>query len=252
MAEATKPALDIHRVSKNFTVRGRKKRALQDVSVQVARGEVFGFLGPNGAGKSTLIKLLLGFIKSDSGTLKVSGRQVGYQEFRHLIGYLAEVPFFFDHLSARETLLLSARLSGCPDNLTKKRIPLLLERVSLGEAIDYRVKELSKGMKQRLGMANALIHDPEILIFDEPMSGLDPMGRHLFKHFITELKEQGKTVFFSSHILNDIEEMCHQIGILNRGRLLYSGPHTALCGTAQSLEDTFVELIGRDNHERSA
>jgi ABC-2 type transport system ATP-binding protein len=252
MRKSALPALEIDRVGKSFGGRRAKKVALQDVSVQVGQGEIFGFLGPNGAGKSTLIKLLLGFITPDSGYLAISGKKVGAQEYRHLIGYLAEVPFFFDHLSARETLMLSARLSGCADLETRKRIPLLLERVNLSEATHVRVKELSKGMKQRLGMANALIHDPEILIFDEPMSGLDPMGRHLFKKFITELKEQGKTVFFSSHILNDIQELCHKIGILNRGRLLYRGQHTELCGTAKNLEDAFVELIERDNNERSA
>ncbi|MDP2105231.1 MAG: ABC transporter ATP-binding protein [Desulfobulbaceae bacterium] len=229
-------AIAIDRLNKSFGSRGKKNLALHNLSLTIAPGEVFGFLGPNGAGKSTTIKLLLHFLKPDSGTLSILGHTVGQDEFRNQIGYLSEFPFFYDHLSARETLQLSGRLSGMSSQALRERIPLLLARMNLTEAIDRRVGGFSKGMKQRLGMANALIHDPQVLIFDEPMSGLDPLGRHLIKNIIIDLRQQGKTVFFSSHILSDIEDLCDRIGIVHRGHLLYSGELQDFIKGSASLE----------------
>jgi ABC-2 type transport system ATP-binding protein len=225
---------------------------LHDISLTIPRGEVFGFLGPNGAGKSTTIKLLLHFLKPDSGTLRIQGHTVGQEEFRHHVGYLSEFPFFYDHLTARETLRLSGRLSGMSLQAINQRTSLLLERMNLSGATDQRVGGFSKGMKQRLGMANALIHDPEVLIFDEPMSGLDPLGRHLIKDIIFELRTQAKTVFFSSHILSDIEELCDRIGIIHRGCLLYTGGLTEFLVGSESLEERFVALIKEADHARTA
>jgi ABC-2 type transport system ATP-binding protein len=239
-------------VSKGFGSRRKKNQALCDLSLDIYRGEVFGFLGPNGAGKSTTIKLLLRFLRPDAGSLRIMGRAVGTEEFRDCIGYLSEFPFFYDHLTARETLLLSGRISGMKKNAISERIPVLLERMKLADVADRRVGGFSKGMKQRLGMANALIHDPEVLVLDEPMSGLDPLGRHLIKAIILELREEGKTIFFSSHILSDIEALCDRIGVIHRGSLLYSGSLAGFLAGATDLEERFVTVIEEADHARAA
>ena len=248
----TDPAIEILNLGKAFGSGRKKNQAVVNLSLCVPQGDVFGFLGPNGAGKSTTIKLLLHFLRPDTGSLRIMGHVVGSEEFRHRIGYLSESPFFYDHLTARETLLLSARLSGVDQDAMNRCIPQLLERMNLADAADRRVKGFSKGMKQRLGMANALVHDPEVLIFDEPMSGLDPLGRHLIKGLIAELHSQGKTVFFSSHILSDIEDLCDRIGIVHRGRLLYCGGLTEFLAGGGHLEERFVELIREADHARAA
>jgi ABC-2 type transport system ATP-binding protein len=248
----TIPAIEISSVSKIFGSGRKKNQALYDLSLTIQQDEVFGFLGLNGAGKSTTIKLLLHFLRPDTGSLRILGYTVGQEEFCHRIGYLSEFPFFYDHLTAGETLLLSGQLSGMSKVLLRERIPLLLERMNLADAADRRVGGFSKGMKQRLGMANALIHDPEVLIFDEPMSGLDPLGRHLIKGIITELRTQGKTVFFSSHILSDIEDLCDRIGIIHHGRLLYTGDLKEFVAGGVGLETRFVEIIQEADHALTA
>lgn len=245
-------AIAIDRLSKTFISSRKKNKALCDLSLTISQGEVFGFLGPNGAGKSTTIKLLLNFIKPDYGSLRIMGKTVGKEEFRHRIGYLSEFPFFYDHLTARETLLFSGRLSGMSKLAINQRIPMLFERMTLSDAADRRIGGFSKGMKQRLGMANALIHNPEILIFDEPMSGLDPVGRHQVKRLIAELKEEGKTIFFSSHILSDIEVLCDRIGIINKGILLYTGNLKDFLAAGSALEERFVSLIEEANNAGTA
>lgn len=242
----TIPALEINGVTKSFGLGSKKNPVLHDLSLSIDQGEVFGFLGPNGAGKSTTIKLLLHFLRPDSGNLKILGRKVGQEEFRDLVGYLPEYPFFYDHLTARETLMLSGRLTNMNRQTLDARIPILLEQMNLIDAADRRVRDFSKGMKQRLGMANALIHDPQVLIFDEPMSGLDPIGRHLVKGMILALRKQGKTIFFSSHILSDIEELCDRIGIVHKGFLLYSGGLSEFTREGR-LEEQFVATIEGKN-----
>jgi len=246
------PAIAINGACKSFRSGRQSNQVLCDLSLTVSQGEVFGFLGPNGAGKSTTIKLLLHFLKPDSGSLRILDKSVGQEEFRHQIGYLSEFPFFYDHLTARETLLLSGRLSGMNRQTIDQRIVMLLERMNLIEAADRRVGGFSKGMKQRLGMANALIHDPEVLIFDEPMSGLDPVGRHQIKGLIAELKQQGKTIFFSSHILSDIEALCDRIGVINKGVLLYAGGLAEFLATGGGLEERFVAVVEEANHAELA
>lgn len=248
----TFPAIEIACLRKSFGTGRKKNQALTDLSLTIQSGEVFGFLGPNGAGKSTTIKLLLHFLKPDRGSLCILGRTVGQEEFRHRIGYLSEFPVFYDHLTARETLLLSGRLSGMTRTAIDQRIPMLLERMNLVEAADRRVGGFSKGMKQRLGMANALVHDPEVLIFDEPMSGLDPVGRHQIKRLIAELKQQGKTIFFSSHILSDIEALCDRIGVIHKGILLYCGGLADFLTQGETLEERFVRVIEEANRASAA
>lgn len=173
-------AISISNISKSIQTKNKvTTHILQNISIDIKQSEVFGFIGPNGAGKTTTIKLLLNFTKPDSGTIKIFDHIIGRDEFRHCIGYLSELPFFYEHLTAFETLLLAGRLSGVTDRHIKIRIPSLLAKMNLSDASDKPIKSFSKGMKQRLGMATSLIHDPQILIFDEPMSGLDPLGRHL-------------------------------------------------------------------------
>lgn len=238
----------INNVSKDFGDKHKKNKALDKLSMDISQGEVFGFLGPNGAGKSTTIKLLLNFIRPDSGEMSILEHRVGRDEFRHRIGYLSEFPFFYDHLTAKETLLLSGRLSGVNKDELGRRIQDLLSRMNLTAAADRSVGGFSKGMKQRLGMANALVHDPDVLIFDEPMSGLDPIGRQMIKDIILELKGRKKTIFFSSHILSDIEELCDRIGIIHRGKLLYHGGLADFLPSGKRLEDRFIEMTKESNH----
>ncbi len=237
------PVVEIGALNKSFGTGKKRRQVLWDLTLTIAPGEVFGFLGPNGAGKSTTIKLILGFLRPDSGEISILGKKTHLHEFRNDIGYLSEFPCFYGHLTARETLLLSGRLSGVSKSLLLERIPSLLERLNLLEAIDRRVRDFSKGMKQRLGMANALIHDPQLLVFDEPMSGLDPLGRYLVKEMLDELRCAGKTIFFSSHILSDIEEVCDRIGVIHKGKQLYSGTLTDFLPEGKRLEEHFIQII---------
>ena len=234
----------VNSLSKAFGKGKKRQKVVDNLTLHILPGEVFGFLGPNGAGKSTTIKLLLGFLKPDDGTMRVREQIVGQEEYRNFIGYLPEFPFFYTHLTARETLFLSGRLSGMGRKHIRKRSDQLLEELDLAHAANKKVGDFSKGMKQRLGVVNALLHDPEILIFDEPMSGLDPLGRYLIKELIIKLKESGKTIFFSSHILSDIEELCDRIAVIHRGRLLYAGDIDGFeKKEGQNLESRFIEII---------
>jgi ABC-2 type transport system ATP-binding protein len=240
----------IKKLSKKF---GRNKDCQQvvcDLSLLVKSHEVYGFIGPNGAGKSTTIKLLLGFIKAHAGTMTINGHTVGTEEYRYNVGYLPELPFFNLHLTALETLYLSGRLSGKNKSYVKDRAAYLLKKMKLSAAGDKKIGGFSKGMKQRLGMANALIHDPKVLILDEPMSGLDPLGRHLMKKLILSQKDAGKTIFFSTHILSDIEDLCDRIGLIHRGHLLYEGD-IELFHKGDDIESSFVKIVNRWDQENS-
>lgn len=243
-------AIDISGLCKSFGTGKKRQTVVNSLSLRVCQGEVFGFLGPNGAGKSTTIKLLLGFIKPDRGNMQILDLRVGRDEYRNHIGYLPEFPLFYDHLTAEETLLLSGRLCGMNKSTIVERTAFLLERMNLHHAASRRVSGFSKGMKQRLGMANALIHDPQVLIFDEPMSGLDPVGRHQVKKLIGELKAEGKTIFFSSHILNDIEILCDNIGLIHQGELLFCGALKDFTADGdRGLEERFIEAIAEVENE---
>lgn len=239
--------IEYRNVEKIYKVGSQEKTALNNLELNVKKGASYGFLGPNGAGKSTAIKALMGFVSIDSGSIRVLGTLQRNYDYRANIGYLSELPFFYQHLTAQETLVMSGALSGLPKNVIRERARQLLDQLDLHGAQYHRISHFSKGMKQRLGIANALIHDPEILIFDEPMSGLDPMGRHLVKQLILQLRREGKTIFFSSHILNDVEELCDCIGIINKGRLLYTGSVDNLLLEGGGLEERFVQLIQKDN-----
>jgi len=204
------------------TFRGKKLRkvtALDDVSFSVQPGEVFGFLGPNGAGKSTAIKLLTGQIRPTSGSAKLFGRDCGLVSAREKLGYLPENPSFYDFLSAREYLHFVDKIFSMTYVQLKQRVEEALASLDLLHAADRPIRGYSKGMVQRLGMAQTLIHDPQLFILDEPMSGLDPIGRALVKDLIQQLRAKGRTVFFSTHITNDVELICDRFAILNRSCL---------------------------------
>ncbi len=202
----------------------RKVTALTDLSLEVKRGEVFGFLGPNGAGKTTTFKLLVGLLHPTRGKIFLWGEDHYKIELKSKIGFLPESPYFYSYLKAKEYLHLCGQLFGINSKERQNKIDTLLERVGLKDHKNALIKTFSKGMLQRLGLAQALIHDPELLILDEPMSGLDPLGRKEVRDIMLELKAQGKTIIFSTHILSDVETVCDRVGIIIKGKLKDCGP----------------------------
>ena len=219
-------ALEIQNLTKDYVVgfwRKRPVRALDDLSLQVGMGESFGFLGPNGAGKTTTLKILMRLIYPTGGEARILGAPLDDMAMRARIGYLPEQPYFYDYLTARELLVYCAKIFGMNKADTLKRTDELLKRVGLWEAADKQLRKYSKGMLQRAGLAQALINDPDVLFLDEPMSGLDPLGRREVRDLIASLRDHGKTVFFSSHVLSDVEALCDRVAIMNKGCLIESG-----------------------------
>jgi ABC-2 type transport system ATP-binding protein len=239
--------IDFENVSKSFKRNFSRKMALDKLSLSVEPGEVFGFLGPNGAGKSTAIKILMNFINADSGDVRIKELPVARPDARRHIGFLPENPCFYDHLTAAELLRFIGKTSGMAPEEIADRTDTLLTDLVLSHAKHQPVRTYSKGMTQRIGLAMAMIHDPDIYILDEPMSGLDPLGRRLVADLILSIKQSGKTVFFSSHILSDIERLCDRVGILHQGRLLYCGALADLVKEKENLESAFMELIEQDD-----
>jgi ABC-2 type transport system ATP-binding protein len=202
----------------------RRVRALDSLSLTVERGEIFGFLGANGAGKTTAIKVLLRLIAPSAGHARILGHDAGDLAVHARIGYLPEAPYFYDYLTARELLEYCAQLFGYTPVARRERAATVLRRVNLDEsAWNRQLRKFSKGMLQRVGLAQALVNDPEVVILDEPMSGLDPIGRRQVRDLIASLRAGGTTVFFSSHIIADIEVLCDRVAILSRGRLTHLG-----------------------------
>ncbi|MGM0557359.1 MAG: ABC transporter ATP-binding protein [Myxococcota bacterium] len=212
-------------LSKTFRIGFWRKKveAVRDVTFSVRQGEIFGLIGPNGAGKTTTMKMLTGLIFPDAGEMTMFGESIEHVEMRSRLGYLPENPYFYEHLSARELLVYYGNLHGQSRTDAKRRAEGLLERVGLKDAADRAIRKFSKGMRQRVGIAQALINDPELVILDEPQSGLDPVGRKEVRDLIVELKEDGKTVFFSSHILPDVEAVCDRIAVMHEGTLRETG-----------------------------
>ncbi|MEA5489692.1 MULTISPECIES: ABC transporter ATP-binding protein [Pseudanabaena] len=216
----------------------QKISSLQDFSLTIRQGETFGVLGPNGAGKTTLLKILLGIVKPTSGTGEILGYPLGDRAAKQSIGYLPENAYYYDYLTGWELLDFIGSLFGVAPSLRRQRIADLLDLVGLSQSVARKkqLRQYSKGMVQRIGVAQALINDPEIVFLDEPMSGLDPVGRYQVREIILMLKNQGKTVFFNSHILSDVELICDRIGILNKGELVAMGTLNELLGTEQSYQ----------------
>lgn len=227
--------IEIKKVCKEFS--GQK--VVQNISLGIPKGKIFGFLGQNGAGKTTVMKMTVGVLKADSGSIVIDKKSIGNKDIKEIIGYMPEDPYFYDHLSALEFMRFV-------QDLFKRKSPLKIETIlsltGLGTTGKKRISNFSKGMKQRLGLAQALVNDPEYLFLDEPLDGLDPIGRKEFKEIILNLKKQGKTIFFNSHILSDVEEICDQIGIIDEGKLIYCGTVNKFRGK-KSLENAFVEMI---------
>jgi ABC-2 type transport system ATP-binding protein len=202
----------------------RRVDAVHDVGFEVRRGEIFGFLGPNGAGKTTTIKMLMGLIRPSAGQAEILGQPVPSLKAKRQVGFLPESPYFYDYLTGQELLDLMGRLCGLDRRQRRKRAGELLERVGLAAAKDRALRKYSKGMLQRVGLAQALIHDPHLVVLDEPMSGLDPIGRKEIRDLILSLREEGRTVLFSTHILSDVELLCDRVAIVVGGRLRDQGP----------------------------
>ncbi len=233
-------------------LRGVTKRygrvpVVDGLSLRLPKGRVFGFLGQNGAGKTTTIKMLVGLSAPSEGEILLGGSPVSEPETRRRIGFMPEAPYFYERLTGLEFLDFCGELFGRSPRLNREEHIRLLAKVGLAEAKDRAIRNYSKGMKQRLGFAQALVNDPEYVFLDEPLDGLDPIGRREIKDIIRELRAEGRTVFFNSHILFDTEELCDEIGIIHRGRLLYSGPVTGF-GEGATLEERFVGLVESAGH----
>jgi len=218
-------ALEIVDLKKSFRSNFyfRKREVLKGVNLEIENGEIFGFLGPNGAGKTTTIKCILGLLKKDSGTIRIQEEENESLELRTKIGYLPEQPYFYEYLTARELLSFFGQLFRLPTAEIEKRSTELLKLVGLEESANLILRKFSKGMLQRIGIAQALINDPQFLILDEPFSGLDPIGRKEIRELILKLKTEGKTIFFSSHIIQDMELLCDRIAVLFKGKIQKAG-----------------------------
>lgn len=202
---------------------GNKTRVLKNVSFTVNEGEIFGFVGPNGAGKTTTFKSILGFVTPTEGEIEMSGRNLGNVELKRKIGYLPENPYFYDYLTGEELLFYMGELHGLKRKVLSERVEELLEKVRMSHAKGVQMRKYSKGMLQRIGIAQALVNNPEFIILDEPMSGLDPIGRREIKDLILEEKRKGKTILLSSHMLSDVEALCDRVGIIMDGTVIKIG-----------------------------
>ena len=230
------PAIEILGLEKTYLVgfwRKRPKRALHPLHLTVEEGEVIGFLGPNGAGKTTTLKMLMGLVFPTSGSARLLGRDWTDPEVKAQIGFLPEQPYFYDYLTAHELLDYYGQLSGVPGKDRKRRIDEVLQRVGLTDVKGVQLRKFSKGMLQRAGIAQAILHDPKLVFFDEPMSGLDPMGRREVRDLMEQLKHEGKTVFFSTHILSDAEALCDRVAIIHQGVLRGVGAVADLTSSVQ-------------------
>ena len=226
MATKDEPVLEFIDLAKEFRLglQLTRVKAVRGVSLSVQAGEIFGYLGPNGAGKTTTMKMAMGLIQPTAGQVKLFGHPNEDPLMRMRVGYLPEHPYFYDYLTASEILNFYGELYGIPREERRRRVGELLELVGLSHAANRTLRGFSKGMLQRVGIAQAIINDPDLVVLDEPLSGLDPMGRKEVRDIIVTLREQGKTVFFSSHILHDIETICDRVGLLIQGKLETVGP----------------------------
>jgi len=243
----TAPAIETQSLTKEYPhgfLHLKRKTSLENLTMQVEDGEVFGFLGPNGAGKSTTIKLLMGIIFPTAGSAQILGKPVSDVGMHQDIGYLPEQPYFYDYLTAAEVLDYFARFHGFSAAERKERVQKILRKVGLETAGKIQLRRFSKGMLQRVGLALAIVHDPKLLILDEPMSGLDPVGRREMRDIILELKNAGKTILFSTHILADAETLCDRVGVIAGGQLRGVGAPGSIVGVKSLGMEIIFELTG--------
>ena len=241
MAETVVRCEALHKTFYSGLLR-RKVRALRDATFAVEQGEILGFVGPNGAGKTTCLKILMGLVFPSGGQALLFGHPPGHAQAKRRVGFLPESPYFYEYLTGRELLDFVGRLFGLDRALRRQRAGELLERTGLDDAADRRLRGYSKGMLQRIGLAQALMGDPDLLVLDEPMSGLDPLGRKDVRDLIAEQRERGKTVFFSTHILPDVEQLCDRVALIVRGEVRSIGRIEEQRG---GLEQAFVREVGR-------
>src|SRR5690242_7202841 len=216
------PAIETSNLQKTYSIgfwRKKPRVALRPLSLQIHEGEIFGYLGPNGAGKTTTLKLLMGLVFPSAGSARILGMDVNDPRVKAQIGFLPEQPYFYDYLTARELLQYYAQLSGVEARERSRRVDAVLERVGLSDVGGVQLRKFSKGMLQRVGIAQAILHEPKVVFLDEPMSGLDPIGRREVRDLMESLKHEGKTVFFSTHILSDAEALCDRVAVLHKGEL---------------------------------
>ena len=242
MSEFVLEAEDLTKVYVS-TLPRKRVTTLDRLSLKVAKGETFGLLGPNGAGKTTTQKLFLGLLKPTSGKVRLFGHDPSDPHVRSRVGFLPENPYFYTYLTGREFLAFCGDLFGLPRELRDQRIEELLDLVSMRQAAGTQLRKYSKGMLQRIGIAQALINDPELVFLDEPTSGLDPLGHRQIGEIIDQLKARGKTLFFNSHIMTDVQRICDRIAILHKGKLVAIGRLDELIVGDESLEDCFVRTI---------
>src|SRR5580698_8173161 len=236
------PAIEILGLEKTYQVgfwRKRPKCALSPLQLTVEDGEIFGFLGPNGAGKTTTLKLFLGLVCPTAGSAGIMGDEWTRPSVKALIGLLPEQPSFYDYMTAHELLEYYGQLYGVPAKQRKQRVEQVLDKVGLRDVQGVQLRKFSKGMLQRVGIGQAILHDPKLVFFDEPMSGLDPMGRREVRDLMEQLKHEGKTVFFSTHILSDAEALCDRVAIIHKGELRGVGAIEDLISSVQGK----VELV---------
>jgi len=239
-------AIDILGLEKTYSVgfwRKKPRCALKPLHLRVEEGEIFGFLGPNGAGKTTTLKMLMGLVYPTAGSAQILGMDINDPRMKAQIGFLPEQPYFYDYLTAGELLNYYGQLSGVPTKDRERKVREVLERVGLPDVLRVQLRKFSKGMLQRVGIAQAILHDPKIVFFDEPMSGLDPMGRREVRDLMEELKHEGKTVFFSTHILSDAEALCDRVAIIHLGELRSVGRVADLTSSVEGK----IELIWHGN-----
>src|SRR6202795_4036456 len=240
-------AIEIENLTKEYPfgfLHLKKKTSLEGLNMQVETGEVFGFIGPNGAGKSTTIKLLMRLIFPTAGSARILGRPISDVEMHKDIGYLPKQPYFYDYLTAAEVLDYFARFHDFTAVERRERVQHMLKKVGLESAGRIQLRKYSKGMLQRVGLAQAILHDPAVVVLDEPMSGLDPVGRREVRDIILELKKQGKTVLFSTHILSDAEMLCDRVGVIAGGKLQGVGAPSEIVGVKTHGMEILFELTG--------
>lgn len=244
--------LELRNLTKRFYQNRDEVTVVDRISLKLKKGEVYGFLGPNGAGKTTTVKMIAGLLFPDEGKATINNLPTNDPEARNILGFMPENPQFYQYLKAREVLEFVGELFGIEKAVCQSRAQNLLKQVGLEKSANLTVKGFSKGMHQRLAFAVALMNDPKLLVLDEPLDGLDPIGRLDFKRLIRTWKKEGRTIFFSTHILSDVEELCDRVAIMANGKLLGEGePKKMIKGRASTLEELFVETVRANEKKES-